>query len=420
MKKLARTLACLSMGLGSLHYIGPKSGNLNPSILVYLVRLLAGALAPPLAVLGAAGLALGLPTRAPLAVVSGAMGAWLSARYVAQVVRPHKGFEQAFGPGWQEKIPPDVAARMLKHRWTWLAPTPPQNSPVEIEFWKIRGARQRLTCNLWRRPPGVGPSGLAFIYLHPGGWQEHDKDLTGTRPFFRHLTGQGHVVMDVSYRLVHETDMRGIVADVKRAIVWMKDNAKKYDVDPERVVVGGGSAGGHLALLAAYAPNHPQLDPEDVDGKDTSVRAVVSYYGPPDLRDVGEGDYRPSSPLFVWFARSVGLDKTETHLDWPDLWRALLGGPPSTVPQETALMSPITHVGAHCPPTLLLHGTHDRIVPVEDARKLYRALSKVGVQVVYTELPGVVHAFDLALLKTSPSAQAALYDVERFLALMTV
>jgi acetyl esterase/lipase len=211
-----------------------------------------------------------------------------------------------------------------------------------------------------------------------------------------------------------------MISDVKRAIAWMKANAGEYGVDPERVVVSGGSAGGHLALLAGYTPNHPQLDPEDVRGADTLVRAVISYYGPPDLRQLGLDQADSSSDLFVALGRKAGFVTGEDNLDWPDLWRKVLGGLPPEVPEVSALMSPISHVGPHCPPTLLLHGTHDRIIPVEDARELYRALSEQGVPVVYLELPQVSHAFDLALPQISPPAQAALFDVERFLALMAV
>ena len=85
---------------------------------------------------------------------------------------------------------------------------------------------------------------------------------------------------------------------------------------------------------------------------------------------------------------------------------------------EAALMSPITHVGPHCPPTLLIQGSHDHITSLDDVRALYYSLETTGVPVVYAELPYVEHAFDLVAPRTSPAAQAALYDVERFLALM--
>ena len=89
--------------------------------------------------------------------------------------------------------------------------------------------------------------------------------------------------MDVAYRLCPEVDIYGMIGDVKRAIAWMKANASRYGVDPEKIVLGGGSAGGHLALLAGYTPQHPELTPEDLKSADLSVCGVISYYGPTDL-----------------------------------------------------------------------------------------------------------------------------------------
>jgi acetyl esterase/lipase len=87
------------------------------------------------------------------------------------------------------------------------------------------------------------------VYLHGSAWCMLDKDV-GTRPLFRHLAAQGHV----AYWLFPETDLPGMVADAKRALAWMKHHAADLQVRPDRVVVAGGSAGGHLGLLAAYAP----------------------------------------------------------------------------------------------------------------------------------------------------------------------
>jgi acetyl esterase/lipase len=434
MKRLAKLLAFLSLSLNSLLYYKLKSSSLDPSILVYALKLLSGAFAPVLALLGLVGAALGLLARAPLALISGGLGAILSAGYVRRVTAPHIGFEKAFGLGWRDRIPAERAAHMLPRRWTWWIPAPPKPCfEPDIPFWTIvpqaargagpssaRGAggtHRRLLCDIWRPASSVKPSGLSLVYLHAGGWQQFDKD-TYTRPFFSHLAAQGHVIMDVSYRLCHEADLFGIVGDVKRAIAWIKANAGRYGVDPKRVVTAGGSAGGHLALLAAYTPNHPQLDPEDVRGANTSARAVISYYGLPDVRWLGTQPGKPSSRAFIELGRKVGYVTAGEYLEWPDIMRKLLGGLPPEVPDVAALMSPITHIGPHCPPTLLLHGSHDRVVPVQDARDLYRALSEAGVAVVYVELPQVVHAFDLAAPRMSPPAQAALYDVERFLALM--
>jgi acetyl esterase/lipase len=173
---------------------------------------------------------------------------------------------------------------MLRRRWAWHLPAAPEARwQRDVPFWTLPDSGRRLLCDLWQPPRGVAPSGLALVFLHGGAWSLLDKDV-GTRWIFRHLAAQGHVIMDVAYRLYPETDMLGMVGDVKRAIAWMKAQAPAYGVNPERLVVAGGSAGGHLALLAAYTPRDGALAPDDVGETDLSVRAVISCYGPTDLR----------------------------------------------------------------------------------------------------------------------------------------
>ena len=222
-----------------------------------------------------------------------------------------------------------------------------------------------------------------------------------------------------------------MVADVKRAIAWVKANGAEYGANPERVVLVGGSAGGHLALLAAYTPNHPELDPADVDA-DTSVRAVVSYYGLPDLR--ASYDYFQTGFDHVMVEETLGKSVVDgikaillrtgilppggKYAGYTDLLPNLLGGTPEDVPELYHLGSPINHVGPHCPPTLLLQGDHDLGGMVPDVRRLHRALRGAGVASVCVEFPDTEHAFDLVFPKWAPAAQAATYDTERFLALM--
>ncbi len=417
-RKLTEAVAFLALVISSLSYIRLKFITLDVRVVAYGIKLVGGAFAPLVALVGLVSAALGLIVRAPLAVISGAVGAILSVRYVLRVAAPHDDFERAFGVNWQNRIPPEHSSRMLKRRWMWrqIPVLPEAHLEKDVVFWTIPGTSRELLCDIWQPAAGVERSKLALVYMHGGAWQSLDKDRY-TRPFFQYLTAQGHVVMDVAYRLCHETDLYGIVGDVKRAIAWIKANATRFDVDPARIVAAGSSAGGHLALLAAYTPRHPQLDPADLCEADTSVRGVISFYGLPDLRQLGKEPGK-SNAAFVMLGRNLGFVAPEGHYDFPDLARKLFGGLPEDVPEVAALMSPITRVGAHCPPTLLLQGTHDHITHLEDVRTLYKALMDVGVPVVYAELPQTEHAFDLLALKTSPPAQAALYDVERFLALM--
>ena len=105
-----------------------------------------------------------------------------------------------------------------------LPTVPNPRMEQNIAFAMIPDTGRKLLCDVWQPHSTIAPSGLAFIYLHGAAWYMLDKDL-GTRPFFSHLAAQGHVIMDVAYRLSPETDMMGMVHDVKRAIVWMKENA---------------------------------------------------------------------------------------------------------------------------------------------------------------------------------------------------
>ena len=365
---------------------------------------------------------------AVLAMLAGARGASLSAGYLRRVTAPHDGFTRAFGAGWPAKIPPTLAPRLLKKRWTWQAPEAPEPRWTrDLAFWTIPGTGRRLLCDLWQPPEDVPPSGLAFIYLHGAGWHLGDKDL-GTRFFFPHLAAQSHVVMDVAYRLCPETDLRGMVGDAKRAVVWMRRRAADYGVDPERIVIGGGSSGGHPALPAAYAPGSPAWSPQDLKGTVASVRAVISYYGPTDLnvyyehagaiygldqRDDEEG--HPLAALLNNLA-AAGVKKSDpradpkTHFTQHEMMVNLLGGGPHEVPAMYELGSPNSHVGADSPPTLLLYGGHDSTTSAEAARSLHRKLAEKGVPAIYLEFPQTEHAFDIILPRFSPAAQAALYD----------
>jgi acetyl esterase/lipase len=384
-------------------------------------QLGAAALSPFLVLAGLLGATLGWLSDAPVAVAAGLLGAGISLAYIILVTRSQPGFDQAFGKDWRTRIPRSVAARLLRRRW---APGLPRTSEPALQrdlaFWMIPGSDRQLLCDLWEPPAGVERSGLALIYFHGSAWWIFDKDF-GTRPFFRRLAAQGHVVMDVAYRLCPEVDIYGMVGDVKRALAWMKANADRYGIDPARVVLGGASAGGHLSMLAAYAPYHPLLTPPEVLGSDLTVRAVVSYYGPADLKAC----YRHTRQ-----DRLVHLPKVEVgpataammKKSMKDAGRldTLLGGHPDEVPEVYELASPLTHVHPGCPPTLLVQGAADLITPVAATRELYRKLVECGVPAVNIIFPLTNHAFDLPLPQVSPPSQAATYYLERFLTLMAI
>jgi acetyl esterase/lipase len=416
---LARALGLLTLGAGALAHYRVKSAALDPGLLAYAGKSAAQAAAPGLTLLGAAAVA-GILGRDPLALAAGTVGALLLGRYTRDVLAAVDGLNQVFGPGWQARIPPERAARLLPRRWSPYTATPRgANCRQDLVFWQIPAGpaapvTRTLLCDLWQPPQNTPRTGLGIIYFHAGGWQNFDKD-TGTRPFFKHLAGLGHVVMDVSYRLCDETDLAGMLGDVRRAVAWLKAQGPAYGVDPAHIVLAGASAGGQLALLAAYAPDEAQSAPSDLAGADTSVAAVISYYGPPDMLRFGAGPAHPDWPAFVRWGRRIGIVTPQAYLEWPNVERRLFGALAHEVPEIAARFSPISHVRSDCPPTLLIHGSHDRVVNPADARDLYAALRRAGAPVAYLELPRVDHAFDLVAPQISASAQTALYTVERFL-----
>ena len=369
-------------------------------IVLWPLKLLACAVAPLVALISTALALAGLNRRDPLAAGFGLLGALASIRYVTQSVAPHSGFEQAFGPGWQERIPAAQRERILARRWTPLLPTPPRGACEPNVVYGVNPTTgQDLLADLWLPPADQARSGLGVIYVHGGAWRLGTKDM-GTRPFFRRLAGQGHVVMDIDYTLAPATDVPGMVGDVKRALIWLKQNAAAYGVNPERIVLIGGSAGGHLALLAAYTPNDAALQP-DGNTVDTSARAVVSFYGPADFFDVHEDvernrlrlirrkRIRPYGALVETLLQRGGVVAPGTPIEEAGNYVVhLLGAEPSERPDLYAQLSPSGRVGPHCPPTLLLQGTADIFGMGRSVRRLHQLLRASGVPSVVPPCQG--------------------------------
>lgn len=437
-KLTIQILAIVLVCLGALMSIPVLLRLQWPAPALWIVKLLASALSPVFFLSGLFSIIVGLTIGPVYISVIGVYVTVFFFIHIYRITRPpdvSSGFEQAFGADWESQISAEQKKHFLSKRTVLALPTVPI-SGVErnIPFATIQGTDRSLLCDIWQPNAIIARSGLAFIYLHGSAWALLDKDL-GTRPFFTHLAAQGHVVMDVAYRLAHETDMMGMVNDVKRAIIWMKDNAQTYQVNPDIIVIGGGSAGGHLAMLAGFTANNPQFILKELEGADISVCAVVSLYGPTDLRAMyyhtnqnliprsSSTSLKKASPMQFpkWLIKTMGNAYTRFHFDKDvanaGVFASLLGGHPDECPGQYALFSPITHVHAYCPPTLLLHGEDDTMAPVKATRQLFRLLTKQRVLTVMHILPQTDHAYDLILPSLSPSAHSAIYDVERFLAL---
>lgn len=427
--------------LGGMTFLGsiPLLLRLSwPAPALWFIKLYASALSTTVVLLSVMSTIIGLTTGSVFISALGLYGILIFSLHIARVTRPPKAssnFEKAFGSQWEARIDVPQRRYFLPRRIVMrLPPVPKPRLEQNIAFTTIPESDRQLLCDVWQPAEDVTPSGLAFIYLHGSAWYFLDKDL-GTRPFFAHLAAQGHVIMDAAYRHAPETDMMGMVHDVKRAIAWMKQHAGAYGVNPDCIVVGGGSAGGHLALLAAYTERDALFTPEELEGIDTKACAVISLYGPAHLeamyyhtnqhlttREIpGRPKKNVPTEMPGWIRKSMGADYYRLGFDKgfenAGSFAPLLGGHPDECPEIYERFSPVMHVHEDCPPTLLIHGDHDLMAPVKSTRELFTRLRNANVPVVMHIFPQTDHAFDLQLPVVSPSAHNAIYDVERFLAL---
>lgn len=421
---MMRLLSILTAALAGLLFFRPHNGVLHA--LLWIPKLLVAALAPLLALLGGLWALVGLRRKDWLIIGAGLAGASAAAQHINQITRRHEAsFAGVFGADWEKKIDPDLRQTLSARPWQpWAIPdavTPER----DVVYTTNPETGQPLHADILRPPPGVRPTGVAMIWVHGGGWRLGQRNIDKF-PYFHRLAAQGHLVMDIDYTLAPQGTIRQMVLEVKQAVLWLKAHAAEYQIDPQRIVLAGQSAGGHLSLLAAYTsdPNiHPTLQPAAVAGiSDASVRGVISFYGPTDLL----GLYEEVETRFGRYMASQFSQTTVSVLNRRghplakifDGMEDVVGADPIDDPDIYALLSPLTYVCAECPPTLLVHGDHDFLVNDRGSKELYRRLQSMGAPVIFLSFPGCDHSFDSILPQFSPASQAAAYHIERFLALM--
>lgn len=221
------------------------------------------------------------------------------------------------------------------------------------------------------RAPGAGPHPFVMV-VHGGSWRSGDK---GDAAHVSHALAQAGIsVVDVSYRLAPAHRFPAAVEDVRCLLGRVRTRAAEFGLDPARAGLLGRSAGGEIALVAAYADG--SLAPSCAVPFEP-VRAVVSVYGPTDL---AWGHAHPFVPDVVH-----GTDALETYL----------GGTPQTAPEAYRLASPAHWIGDASPPTLLVHGLGERCVRHDHAEKLARALRARGRSARTLLIPFADHGFDV-------------------------
>jgi acetyl esterase/lipase len=242
------------------------------------------------------------------------------------------------------------------------------------------GAGRRHLLDVYRpRTPTTGAP--VMLQIHGGGWTIGTKDTQG-RPLMNRLARAGWVCVAANYRLSPRGHWPDHLVDAKLALAWIRAHIAEHGGDPARVVVTGGSAGGHLTAMMALTQNDPRYQP-GFESADTSVTAAIPMYGAYDLAE-----------LFGRFGTSIG----GRIGGW--MGSLIMGVTPAEDLEPYIDASPIAHVTAAASdlartPFLVVHGTIDNLVPVEQARRFVAALRDAGADVTYVELAGAPHAFDV-------------------------
>ncbi len=250
-------------------------------------------------------------------------------------------------------------------------------------------ARHRL--DIWRLSTTPKDAAVIF-YVHGGAWTFGDKREQG-RPMLHEFMRRGWIVVASNYRLAPRFPWPAQIEDATRAFGWIKKNIATYGGDPDRVVIAGGSAGGHLASLIALSAEDPRWRPEEMaDVKDWSVRGALPFYGVLEMT----GDERHWRGLGRGILRL--LERRVVQLPYrgnEELYRSI---------------SPFERISASSPPFFVVQGVNDTLVEVNVARDFVTKFREVAfAPIYYVELPFTQHAFDLtASPRTSATTRAAI------------
>jgi acetyl esterase/lipase len=295
----------------------------------------------------------------------------------------------SFGPKYREKARHPISEDPARARRGGLFEATGHRRRYAAQTSDIAyGPARDHLLDIWRHPAmKAGDRAPVLVQIPGGAWV-----VNGKRPQAYPLMGRmaelGWICVSIDYSKSPRSAWPAHIIDVKRALAWVRDNIADYGGDPDFIAVTGGSAGGHLASLAALTANDERLQPGFEDA-DTTVQAAAPFYGVYDLTDANKMHEMmlPFLEQFVMKAR---------YADRPELF-------------ESA--SPISHVHRAAPPFFVLHGESDSVIPSVQAQAFCTSLREAGAPTVcYAELPNAHHAFDIFATVRSRLAADAVAD----------
>ncbi len=238
----------------------------------------------------------------------------------------------------------------------------PENYTGDIDVVYKEVGKWQGRIDIYYNEKAARPAPL-LINIHGGAWTHGQKETqTGFKRFFK----KGFAVANVEYRLAADAFAPAAIEDVRCAFLYMIENAEKYNIDTARIVVMGGSAGGHLALMVGLPGYNQLFDKECSKVKPVKVAAIIDKYGITDLTSIPEGRWRNKSAL-LW------LDVNKDNIRF------------------LSSISPVTYVTPDNPPVFIVHGDADPVVPYRQSALLHEALDRAGVKNIFMTVPGGLH-----------------------------
>ena len=214
-------------------------------------------------------------------------------------------------------------------------------------------------------------NGAAVIFMVSGGWISAWVAPATAMPRYEELLNKGFTVITLRHGSSPKYLIPDIVADVRRGVRFIRYNAKQWGIDPNRLGVYGGSAGGHLSLMIGTASDNGDPNAkEDFLKESDRVAAVVAYFPPVDLRQITRGLNPPPSGTVLDRFPALNFEK-----------------------EKAADYSPLLFVTPDDPPTLLIHGDKDELVNISNSQIIFDAFKKANVKTDFVTIPGAGHGF---------------------------
>lgn len=231
---------------------------------------------------------------------------------------------------------------------------------LNVVYTSSPGWEGKMDLYLPSKDKGLSP---AIINIHGGGWSGGTKDTqSGFSTYFK----AGFAVANIAYRLSGQATAPAAIEDTRCALIYLIKNAKALNIDVNKIVIMGGSAGGHLALMGGLLANDSRFDTNCLGVKNIKVAAIIDKYGIVDVGDKRYGKFRSGSEK-KWLGEKVGD-------------QAFI---------ESA--SPIYQVKKDSPPVFIVHGDADPTVPIQQSLDLKKKLDELGVRNEFMTVPGGLH-----------------------------